>query len=100
MDRNEIEEIVDGESAFILTDEEGAEYEFELLGYMDYDNSLYVVLAPAGSDPESDEDLELVVMKVEVVDDVPAFEAVDDEDTAQAVLDAFIESLAAEAGEE
>ncbi len=88
-----IEEIIDNESTFILTDEDGVDYSFELVGYVDHEESLYVVLAPADADPESEEDLELVVMTIKMDDGVPAFEAVEDEDVAQAVLDKFIASL-------
>ena len=61
---------------------------------------MYAVLAPAASDPDSEEDLELVVMKVEVEDEVPVFEAIEDENEAQTVLDAFVEMLAAQADED
>lgn len=84
------------ESTFILTDEEGNEYPFSLLDFVDYEDDMYVVLAPADADPESDEDLELVVMQVVMTDEGPSFEMFDDDDLAEAVLDRFISSLDAE----
>ena len=86
MDENE-------ESTFVLTDEEGNEYPFSLLDFVDYEDDMYVVLAPADSDPESEEDLELVVMQVIMTDDGPSFEMFDDDELAEAVLDKFISSL-------
>lgn len=81
------------ESTFILTDEEGNEYPFSLLDFVDYNDDMYVVLAPADSDPESEEDLELVVMQVAMTDEGPSFEMFDDDELAEAVLDKFISSL-------
>ena len=86
MDENE-------ESTFVLTDEEGNEYPFSLLDFVDYEDDMYVVLAPADSDPESEEDLELVVMQVIMTDECPSFEMFDDDELAEAVLDKFISSL-------
>lgn len=86
MDENE-------ESTFVLTDEEGNEYPFSLLDFVDYEDDMYVVLAPADSDPESEEDLELVVMQVVMTDDGPSFEMFEDDALAEAVLDKFISSL-------
>ena len=86
MDENE-------ESTFVLTDEEGNEYPFTLLDFVDYEDNMYVVLAPADSDPESEEDLELVVMQVIMTDEGPSFEMFDDDELAEAVLDKFISSL-------
>ena len=86
MDENE-------ESTFVLTDEEGNEYPFSLLDFVDYEDNMYVVLAPADSDPESEEDLELVVMQVVMTDEGPSFEMFEDDELAEAVLDKFISSL-------
>lgn len=92
---NEYKEELDEneESTFILTDEEGNEYPFSLLDFVDYEEDMYVVLAPADSDPESDEDLELVVMQVVMTDEGPSFEMFDDDELAEAVLEKFISSL-------
>ena len=86
MDENE-------ESTFVLTDEEGNEYPFSLLDFVDYEDDMYVVLAPADSDPESEEDLELVVMQVVMTDEGPSFEMFEDDEIAEAVLEKFISSL-------
>lgn len=89
--KDELEE--NEESTFILTDEEGNEYPFSLLDFVDYEDDMYVVLAPADSDPESEEDLELVVMQVTMTDEGPSFEMFDDDELAEAVLEKFISSL-------
>ena len=86
MDENE-------ESTFVLTDEEGNEYPFSLLDFVDYEDDMYVVLAPADSDPESEEDLERVVMQVVMTDEGPSFEMFEDDEIAEAVLEKFISSL-------
>lgn len=94
MDNEYKEEINENEeSTFILTDEEGNEYPFNLLDFVEYEDDMYVVLAPADADPESEDDLELVVMQVAMTDEGPSFEMFEDDELAEAVLDKFINSL-------
>ena len=35
-----------GMNTFVLTDEDGVDFEFELLDFVDYNNKLYAVLVP------------------------------------------------------
>lgn len=48
-DRND-EFLDNGVSTFTLTDDEGNEYEFELLDFVDLDEKLYAVLIPSSPD--------------------------------------------------
>ena len=54
-DRND-EFLDNGVSTFTLTDDEGNEYEFELLDFVDLDEKLYAVLIPSSPDDVSEED--------------------------------------------
>ena len=80
------------DSIFTLTSEDGEEYNFRLLDYVDYEDKLYVVLAPEEADIENDEELELAVMEVTVENDVPSFSIVESDDLANEILNKFIES--------
>lgn len=46
----------DGVSTFTLTDDEGNEYEFELLDFVDLEEKLYAVLVPSSPDDADEED--------------------------------------------
>ena len=48
---------------FTLTDEEGNESQFELIGNLDIDDNTYVALVPVGSEDAEEE--EYVILKVE-----------------------------------
>lgn len=94
-------EMPDLQSEFILTDEEGNEYLFTLLDFVDYEENLYAVLAPEGSDfDDEDAELEIVVMEVTMENESPSFNLVEDDALATAVMDAFVQKAIEEAEEE
>ncbi|MBP5780846.1 MAG: DUF1292 domain-containing protein, partial [Clostridia bacterium] len=69
-------------------DEDGNEFEFELLDYVDYNDKLYAVMIPAElSDAEDDQ--VAVIMETYFEGNEPNFIFVDDEELAQKVLDEF-----------
>ncbi len=82
-----------GVNTFILTDEDGNDFEFELLDFVDLDERLYAVLIPAG-DESADEGV--VIMETEFEGEDPVFTFVEDEDLAQRVLDAYVNQIAEE----
>lgn len=78
----------EGANIVSLYDEEGNEFEFELLDYVDYNDKLYAVMIPAElSDAEDDQ--VAVIMETYFEGNEPNFIFVDDEELAQKVLDEF-----------
>lgn len=73
-----------------LTDETGAEAQFEYLDLVTYEGADYVVLLPL----PDDESGEVVILKVESIegnDEMEDYVSVDDEATLEAVFDIFRE---------
>ena len=69
----------------ILNDEFGNEFQFEFLDLVEYNGEEYVVLLPA-----DDEDGEVVILKVEAIDDDnDSYTSVEDEDILMAVFQIF-----------
>ncbi len=78
----------EGANLVSLYDEDGNEFEFELLDYVDYNDKLYAVMIPAElSDAEDDQ--VAVIMETYFEGNEPNFIFVDDEELAQKVLDEF-----------
>ena len=50
-----------GRDYITITDEDGVEYELEILSTVEYEGALYYALAPA--DADEDEDLEVSILK-------------------------------------
>ena len=68
-----------------LNDEFGNEVQFEFLDLVEYDGEEYVVLLPA-----DDEDGEVVILKVEAIDDDnDSYTSVEDEGILMAVFQIF-----------
>ena len=76
-------------SILTLTDENGADVEFEYLDCIEYEGVEYLVLMPEG-----DESGEIVILEVEPVDEeLENYLAVEDEDTLNAVFAIFKEKF-------
>ncbi len=85
-------ENIERENIFTLTDEEGNESEFELIGELEIDDTTYLALIPL----EGDED-EYVVLKVEVDENGDELlVTIDDDDEFDRVADAFEDSFMGE----
>lgn len=78
----------DSVNTFILTDDEGNEYEFELLDFVDLDETLYAVLVPVEQEGVED-DMGIVIMETVFENNEPIFTFVEDENIAQKVLNEF-----------
>lgn len=77
---------------FTLTDEEGNESQFELIGNLDIDDNTYVALIPCDSNEE-----EYVILKVEEDENgEEMLVTIDDDDEFDAVADAFEDEFMAE----
>ena len=82
----------DKEDIFTLTDEEGNESEFELLGELNIDDNTYLALIPL----DGDED-EYVILKVEVDENGDELlVTIDDDDEFDRVADAFEDTFMGE----
>ena len=77
---------MENEELFTLTDEEGNESQFALLGELELDGQIYLALIPADNDDAD----EYVVLKVEVDENgEELLVTIDDDDEFDKVADAF-----------
>ena len=83
-----------GDDFITITDEDGKEYELEVLATAEYKDAVYLGVCPAGLDEE--EEIEVSILKVTEEDGEEILVAVTDEEELQAVY----ELLLAEEGED
>ena len=78
-----------------LTDDEGKEYQFEILDQIEYNDEHYLALMPKYDDPKEmlDSDGELVVLKVIIEGDEELFEEIEDDEEYEDVAGIFIDRL-------
>ena len=78
-----------------LTDDEGNEYQFEILDQIEYNDERYLALMSQYDDPQKmvDSDGELVVLKVIVENDEEQFEEIEDDEEYEDVAGIFIDRL-------
>ena len=81
-----------GSDFLSITDEDGQEYELEVLSTLQWNGCTYLAVIPAG---ESQEELKLEVTLLKSIeeDDEPLLCAIDDEAELQAVYDLLMDSL-------
>ena len=78
-----------GSDFITIIDDDGAEFELEVLDTMDYNNQTFVAFLPADMD-ENDPDYGIIILR-SVLDDngEELFESIDDEDELQDVYENF-----------
>ena len=78
-----------------LIDEEGKEYNFEVLDAIETDTARYLALLPQYEDPQAmlDDSGELVIVKVGEENGEEYFYEIEDDDEYETVADAFIDRL-------
>ena len=82
---------------YTLTDENGEEGEFELIGSLDIDGQSYVALIPVESDNgEEMDNCEFVILKVAEENGEEVFVSIDDDEEFEKVADAFEDELVAD----
>ena len=82
-----------GPDFITLTDEDGTESEFELIGSMEIDGNTYVALVPV----EDNDDGEYVVLRVESDEEgEESFVTIEDDEEFDKVADAFEDEFIAE----
>ena len=81
-----------GSDFITIVDEDGTEYELEVLSTLDYDGSTYMAVIPAGDSLE-DMELEVSILKSVEEDGEPILCAIEDEAELQAVYDLIMDEL-------
>ena len=80
-----------GSDFITITDEDGHEFEVEVLSTVEYNGASYMAVIPA--DGEDDLRLEVSILKSVEEDGEPLLCAIDDEAELQAVYDLVMDSL-------
>ena len=78
-----------------LADDDGKEYNFEVLDAIETDTARYLALLPQYEDPQAmlDDSGELVIVKVMEEDGEEFFCEIEDDDEYETVADAFVDRL-------
>ena len=87
-----------GSDFITIVDEDGTEFELEVLSTLEYDGNSYLAVIPAGA--EDGADLEVSILKSVDEDGDSILCAIEDEQELQAVYDMFMEELYAEEEED
>lgn len=88
-----------GSDFITITDEDGVEYELEVLNTIEYEGSVYYALVPAESDDDA-EDLEVSILKAVEENGEEILCAVEDDAELEAVYSLMIDQLYEEDEEE
>ena len=87
-----------GSDFMTIVDEDGTEFELEVLSTLEYDGNTYMAVIPAGA--EETENLEVSILKSVEEDGEPILCAIEDEAELQAVYDLIMDELYAEEEDE
>ena len=88
-----------GSDFITIVDEDGTEYELEVLNTVEYNGVSYLAVIPADNG-EADADLEISILKSLEEDGEPLLCAIEDEEELQAVYELIMDSLYEEEDEE
>lgn len=80
-----------GSDFMTIVDEDGAEYELEVLSSMEYNGCTYLAVIPAGV--EDNEGLEVSILKSVEEDGEPILCAIEDEDELETVYNLIMDQL-------
>ena len=87
-----------GSDFMTIVDEDGTEFELEVLSTLEYDGNTYLAVIPAGA--EETDNLEVSILKSVEEDGEPILCAIEDEAELQAVYDLIMDELYAEEEDE
>ena len=87
-----------GSDFMTIVDEDGTEYELEVLSTLEYDGFTYLAVVPAGS--EEDEELEVSILKSVEEDGESILCAIEDEEEVQTVYGLIMDQLYEEEDDE
>lgn len=80
-----------GSDFMTIVDEDGTEYEIEILTTIEYNGATYLAVVPAGDDEDADP--EVSILKSTEEDNEPLLSAIEDENELQAVYDLIMDQL-------
>ena len=80
-----------GSDFITISDEDGTEYELEILTTLEWNGSSYLAVIPAGADEE--EDLEVSILKSVEEDGESILCAIEDDEELQTVYQQIMDSL-------
>ena len=81
-----------GSDYMTIVDEDGQEYELEILSTLEYDGNTYLAVIPAGEHADEFQ-MEVSILKSVEEDGEPVLCAIEDEEELQAVYDLIMDSL-------
>ena len=81
-----------GANIISITDEDGVEYELEVLSSVEYQGTEYLALIPADADDDAKE-LEVSILKSVMDGGDPVLETVEDEQELETVYDLLMQSM-------
>ena len=87
-----------GSDFMTIVDEDGTEFELEVLSTLEYNGCTYLAVIPAGSDEE--EDIEVSILKSVNEDGEDILCAIEDEDELESVYNLIMDELYAEEEED
>ncbi len=91
------EELFENEDIFTLTDEDGVETDFEVVGSCEYEGAVYFAVIPM-TEGNNGDSVEYTILKAEKDEDgEDVFVTVDDDEEFDAVADIFEDELFSEA---
>ena len=88
-----------GSDYMTIVDEDGTEFELEVLSTLEYNGFTYLAVVPA-VDADEDVDLEVSILKSLEEDGEPILCAIEDEEELKAVYDLIMDELYAEEEDE
>ena len=80
-----------GSDFITIVDDDGTEYELEVLSTLEYNGCTYLAVIPAGDGTELE--LEVSILKSFEVDGEPILEGIEDEEELEAVYDLIMDEL-------
>ena len=80
-----------GSDFMTIVDEDGTEYELEILSTLEYNGFTYLAVIPAGA--EEDEELEVSILKSVDEDSEPILCAIEDEGELETVYNLIMDQL-------
>ena len=88
-----------GSDYMTIVDEDGTEFELEVLTTLEYNGFTYLAVVPA-VDADEDVDLEVSILKSVEEDDEPILCAIEDEEELKTIYDLIMDELYAEEEDE
>ena len=80
-----------GSDFMTIVDEDGTEFELEILSTLEYNGQTYLAVTPANT--EEDEDVEVSILKSVEEDGEPILCAIEDEEELEAVYSLIMDEL-------